>query len=205
MHLFLAWRAMEDRIGTLGYTIERVLWGDSRARHTFLIACTDEHPLFLIEIDMGDVKKGIHKSMKLNLLELQEVPSTICKIELIGETHSPTAFDHLIRSAKTYVEEHPNYMALGNNCRTFVEYLIDQIPEFRDSLPRKHGSILDYYHSREKIEHPGAIVKSKKLLKDIRDFHRHNKEYNCAGKLVFNIPSSLDDNDNDIQTTETRL
>lgn len=203
MHLFLAWRAMEDHIGTLGYTIERVLWGDSRARHTFLIACTDEHPLYLIEIDMGDVHKGIHKSMKLNLLELEEVPHTICKIEFIGETHSPTAFDTLIRSAKQYVEEHPHYNALLNNCRTFVEYLIDQIPEFRNSTPRKHGSILEYYHSRAKLEHPGAIVKSKKVLKVIRDYHRCNKEYKYTGKLVLDIPSPQEILENDTETSDT--
>ena len=57
MHLFLAWREMEDRLSTIGYQIERCLWGDSRARHTYLIACTDEHPLVLIEIDMGDHDK----------------------------------------------------------------------------------------------------------------------------------------------------
>jgi len=209
MHLFLAWRAMEDRIGTIGYTIERCLWGDSRARHTFLIACTDEHPLLLIEIDVGDPKKGIHKSMRLNIRELDEVPDTICKIELIGKTSSPTALQHLIRSAQDYVKEHPDYNVLLNNCRTFVEYLIDQIPEFRNSIPRKDGSILEYYHSQEKHEHPGAIVKSKKLLKDIHDLHRSNKQYIYAAKLVLGVKlpkkDNDNDNDNDIQDITTRL
>ncbi|CAF1616319.1 unnamed protein product [Adineta ricciae] len=192
MHLFLAWRAMEDRIGSLGYTIERVLWGDSRARHTFLIACTDEHPLTLIEIDVGDHEKGIKKGMRLRIAELDEVPSTITKIELIGETKSTTAFEQLIRSAQCYVQEHPDYNVLLNNCRTFVEYLIDQIPEFRDSIPRKNGSILEYYHSQAKHEHPGAIVKSRKLIREIRDIHLHNKHYKYAAKLVVNpeIPDS---------------
>ncbi|CAF4034386.1 unnamed protein product, partial [Rotaria sordida] len=98
MHLFLGWREMEDQVGTLGYSIESYLWGDARARHTFLIACTNEHPLVLIEIDIGDHAKGIHKSMKLNIKELDEIPNTISKIEFIGETSSPIALPHLIKS-----------------------------------------------------------------------------------------------------------
>ena len=47
--------------------------------------------------------KGIHKSMKLNISELEELPDTIVKLEFIGETSSPTALEHLIRSAQTYV------------------------------------------------------------------------------------------------------
>lgn len=130
MHLFLVWRAMEDRLSTIGYTIERCLWGDSRARHTYLIACTDEHPLVLIEIDMGDHSKGIHKSMKLKITELEELPDTIVKLVYIGETLIPNALTYLLQSAEKYVKEHPNYHVLSNNCRTFVEYLIDQIPSF---------------------------------------------------------------------------
>ncbi|UJR27962.1 hypothetical protein I4U23_009220 [Adineta vaga] len=192
MHLFLAWRAMEDRIGSLGYSIERVLWGDSRARHTFLIVCSDEHPLTLIEIDVGDREKGIKKGMNLKIVELEEVPTTISKIELIGETSSTTAFEILIRSAQTYVQEHPDYHVLFNNCRTFVEYLIDQIPEFRDTVPRKNGSILEYYHSQAKHDHPGALVKSRQLVRDIRDIHRRNKSYKYTAKLVVSpeIPDS---------------
>jgi len=205
MHLFLAWRAMEDRIGSLGYSIERVLWGDSRARHTFLLACTDEHPLTLIEIDMGDHEKGIHKGMKLNIIELEEVPDKIVKIEYIGETPSPTALQHLIRSAQNYVHEHPNYHVLLNNCRTFVEYLIDQIPEFRNSVPRKNGSILEYYHSREKDEHPGALVKSEHFLKEIHDLHRRNRQYKYAGKLVFDLHLLKQDPDHVIQEVDTQL
>jgi hypothetical protein len=205
MHLFLAWREMEDRVGTVVYTIERCLWGDSRSRHTFLIACTDEYPLILIEIDVGDPKHGIQKSMKLNICELEELPDTICQIELIGQTFSPTALKHLIRSAQAYVEEHPDYNVLSNNCRTFVEYLIDQIPEFRNSVPRKNGSILEYYHSQAKLDNPGAIVKSKKVLKDIHDHHRSNKEYKYARKLVLDIQLPKQDNDNDIQDINTQL
>jgi hypothetical protein len=205
MHLFLAWRAMEDRIGSLGYSIERVLWGDSRARHTFLLACTDEHPLTLIEIDMGDHEKGIHKGMKLNIIELEEVPDKIVKIEYIGQTPSPTALQHLIQSAQNYVHEHPNYHVLLNNCRTFVEYLIDQIPEFRDSLPRKNGSVLEYYHSRAKHENPGAIVKSRKLVKDIREFHHRNQTNRSAAKLILNVQLPELDNDESTEVTDTRF
>ncbi|CAF3951721.1 unnamed protein product, partial [Rotaria sordida] len=60
-----------------------------------------------------------------------EIPNTISKIEFIGETSSPIALPHLIKSAYDYVKEHPNYHVLSNNCRTFVEYLIDQIPRNR--------------------------------------------------------------------------
>jgi hypothetical protein len=205
MHLFLVWRAMEDRLSTIGYTIERCLWGDSRARHTYLIACTDEHPLVLIEIDMGDHSKGIHKSMKLKITELEELPDTIVKLVYIGETLTPNALTHLLQSAEKYVKEHPNYHVLSNNCRTFVEYLIDQIPEFRDSVPRKHGSILEYYHSEAKDEHPGALLKSKQVLKDVCDVHRHNRQYIYARKLVLDIKLPKLDSDNDVETIETRL
>ena len=102
-------------------------------------------------------------------------------------------------------EEHPNYNVLLNNCRTFVEYLIDQIPEFRDSVPRKNGSILEYYHSQAKHEHPGAILKSKKFLKDIHDLHRHNRQYKYARKLVLDIQLPKQDDDNDIENIKTQL
>ncbi|CAF3391259.1 unnamed protein product [Rotaria socialis] len=197
MHLFLVWREMEDQLSSIGHSIETFLWGDSRARHTFLIACTDEHPLLLMEIDLGDHAKGVRKSMKLNIVDLEEVPESISKIELIGEIKSPTALDHLIRTAETYIKEHPNYHVVLNNCRTFVEYLIDQIPELRDSVPRKNGSVLEYYHSRAKHENPGAIVKSKKMIRDIRDLHRHNKQYKYASQLVLQVElPKLDDKHN---------
>ncbi|CAF2138286.1 unnamed protein product [Rotaria magnacalcarata] len=197
MHLFLAWREIEDQLSSIGHSIESFLWGDSRARHTFLMACTDERPLLLMEIDLGDQAKGIRKNMKLNIVDLEEVPESISKIELIGEIKSPTALDHLIRAAETYVKDHPNYHVVLNNCRTFVEYLIDQIPEFRDSVPRKNGSVLEYYHSRAKHENPGAIVKSKKMIRDIRDLHRHSKEYKYASQLVLHVElPKLDDNHN---------
>ncbi|CAF1047677.1 unnamed protein product [Rotaria sordida] len=205
MHLFLCWREMEDRIGTLGYSIETYLWGDSRARHTFLIACTDEHPLVFIEIDVGNPEKGIHKSMKLNIKELDEIPNTISKIEFIGETSSPIALPHLIKSAYDYVKEHPNYHVLLNNCRTFVEYLIDQMPEFHNSIPRRNGSILEYYHAQAKNEHPGALLRSKRFLKDIHDFHRRNREYKYASLLVLHMELPKLDNDNDVRIIETRL
>jgi hypothetical protein len=184
MHLFLAWRAMEDPIGLLGQTIERCLWGDARARHTSLIAFTGEQSLVSIEIDIGDYNKGIRKSMKLNMTELTELPQSITHIELIGETKEPNAFEHLVRSAHIYVNEHPHYHVLSNNCRTFVEYLIDRIPEFQQTIPRRNGSILEYYHSQAKHEHPGALVKSKQLLKSIREQHRHNKVYTRTSELV---------------------
>ncbi|CAF4012761.1 unnamed protein product [Rotaria sordida] len=204
MHLFLGWRPMEDHIGSLGHAIEHCLWGDSRARHTFLLASTDECPLVLIEIDVGDNKNGIQKSMKLNIVELNEIPEDIERIECIGETKSEKALENLIQSAQNYVYNHPNYHVLLNNCRTFVEYLIDQIPEFHDSIPRKNGSILEYYHKQAKHEHPGAIFKSKKLLKRIRDHHQHNKEYKYTRQLVLDLPL-LDwdiNNNNNTQTVE---
>jgi hypothetical protein len=199
MHLFLGWRPMEDRIGHLGHTIEHCLWGDGRARHTFLLASTDEHPLVTIEIDVGDDKKGIRKSMQLNIVELDEIPKTLIKIEFIGEVKSKTALEDLIRSASKYVYDHPNYHVLLNNCRTFVEYLIDQIPEFHNSIPQKDGSVLEYYHSRAKHQHPGAIIKSKKFLKTIRDFHRLNKLHKYTDRLVLHLPLHLTNNMHTIQ------
>ncbi|CAF0892531.1 unnamed protein product [Rotaria sp. Silwood1] len=206
MHLFLGWRPMQDRIGSIGHAIEHCLWGDGRALHTFLLASTDEYSLVLIEIDVGDSEKGIHKSMKLNIVELDEIPKELARIELIGETKSPNALENLIQSAHNYVRDHPNYHVLLNNCRTFVEYLIDDIPEFHSSIPRKNGSILEYYHSQAKHQHPGAIVKSKNLLKRIRDRHQQNKVSKYAGKLVLHIPR-LESyiNSNNIQTVEKQL
>jgi hypothetical protein len=206
MHLFLGWREMEDRISSIGNGIERFLWGASRAYHTFLVACTDEYPFVLIEIDIGDHAKGIHKSMKLEIVELDELPDTAIKIEFIGEASSPTAFEHLIQSAQDYVREHPHYNALLNNCRTFVEYLIDQIPEFRNSIPRKNGSLLEYYHSQAKLDHPGALVKSKQHLIAIRDLHCHNRQYKYATHLVLNVQLPKEDiHDNNDQVINIRL
>lgn len=205
MHLFLAWREMGDRLGILGCSVESFLWGDSRSRHTFLIACTDEHPLLLIEIDLGDHSKGIRKSMKLNIVDLDEVPETISKIEFIGEINTPTALDHLVRSAERYVVDHPHYHVLLNNCRTFVEFLIDQIPEFRNTVPRKNGSVLEYFHARSKTENPGALVRSKMFLKNICDVHRRNREYQYASKLVLRIELPNLDNAKESQIISTRL
>ena len=205
LHLFLAWRAMEDRISNIGYVVESHLWGDSRARHTYLIASTDEHPLLLIEIDMGDHRKGIRKSMKLNKIDLQELPSNIIRLIYIGETSRPDALDNLLQAAETFVTEHPNYNFYSNNCRTFAEYIIDQMPEFRDVLPRKKGSILEYYHSQAINEHPGTLIRTKKFLKDVRDFHRHNRQYLYAGKLVLDVQLPKPEYFNDDQIIETRL
>jgi hypothetical protein len=166
---------MEDRIGSLGHAIEHCLWGDGRATHTFLIASTAERPLVMIEIDVGDREKGIHKSMTLNVVDLDELPKKLVKCQFIGIAQSQTALPDLIQAATKYVEAHPNYNVLLNNCRTFVEYLIDQIPEFRDSIPRKNGSILEYYHRQAKHDHPGALIKSKRLLEAIREHHRLNR------------------------------
>lgn len=179
MHLFLGWRAMEDRAGHLGHTIERFLWGDGRARHTFLLASTNEHPLVLVEIDVGDHREGIRKSMKLNIVELNEIPENLAQVVFIGHVKSSMAFHDLLRSAHDYVHKNPNYHVLFNNCRTFVEYLIDHIPELHQSIPRKNGSILEYYHDQAKHEHPGAIVLSKKFLKKIRDLHQNHKISKC--------------------------
>lgn len=187
MHLFLVWRAMEDRISSFGHQIESFLYGDGRARHTYLLASTDEHPLVMIEIDMGDAKKLIHKSMILRIAELDTVPSNICQIQCIGYTSSPTALEDLKKAAEKYVQENPHYNVYSNNCRTFVEYLIDQIPEFRQTVPRKNGSILEYYHSRAVEEHPGALIKGKACLKEIHEYHRQNRDYKYAGRLVLNV------------------
>jgi len=183
MHLFLGWRPMEDRLGPIGHAIEYCLWGDGRASHTFLLASTDEHPLVLIEIDVGDREKGIRKSMKLNIIELNEIPKTTAKIEFIGEIKSQTALQDLIQSAHNYVFNHSNYHVLLNNCRTFVEYIIDQ-SEFQNLIPRKNGSILEYYHAKSKYQHPGALIKSKKFLKAIQNLHQYNKIYKSIDQLL---------------------
>ena len=188
MYLFLGWRSMQDRLSSFGHAIEYCLWGDGRARHTFLLASTPEHPLVLIETDLGDHSKGIQKSMKLNIIELDEIPPTLVKNVFLGRVQSPTAYDDLIKSAQDYVKKHPHYNVLLNNCRTFIEYLIDQIPEFRQTVPRKNGSILEYYHSQAKAEHPGALIKSKKLLKTIRDHHQRTHQIcKYTSQIVFNM------------------
>lgn len=203
MYLFLGWRSMEDRIGHLGHTIERFLWGDGRARHTFLLASTAEHPLVLIEIDVGDTEKGIRKSMQLNIIELNERPDKLVSIEYLGHIKSPNAYENLIQSAQSYVKSHPNYNFLLNNCRTFVEYLIDQTPEICSSAPRKNGSVLQYYHDQAKNDHPGALVKSQKLVKLLRDHHREKKEFKLTEKLVLELQQSyLNIDNNTVQPIE---
>ena len=129
--------------------------------------------------------------MKLNVVELDDIPKTLSKIEFIGETKSETPLAELIQSAYNYVNNHPNYHVLLNNCRTFVEYLIDQIPDFKNTIPRKNGSILEYYHAKAKHEHPGAIIKSKTFLKAIRDLHRFNLTYKYTNQLVVRLQSPL--------------
>lgn len=196
MHLFLCWRSMEDPIGALAQTIERILWGDSRARHTFLIACTEEHPLLMIEIDVGDRKKGIKKSMRLNIRDLDELPSNLLQVELIGETQRIDALDIILRAAENFVEENPDYNAALNNCRTFVEYIIDQIPEFIEKVPRKNGSILEYYHSKEKQEHPGALIKGKTLVREIRETYHKKKEYRTISQIKLPVAKAIANDDN---------
>ena len=56
MQIFLAWRPMEDRIGAVGNRIESFLWGDARARHTYLIAATNDRLPVVLEIDVGDTQ-----------------------------------------------------------------------------------------------------------------------------------------------------
>lgn len=160
MLLFLGWRPMEDRVGPVVHAIEAFLWGDARARHTFLIASTAEHPLVLIEIDVGDRKKGICKNMSLHVAQLNEIPKTFSKIEFIGKIQSETALQDLIQSAYIYVSNYSNYHVLRNNCRTFVEHLINQmLPNFFTGLPRINGSVLEYYHEKAKHDHPGLLIK----------------------------------------------
>ena len=187
MYLFLGWRSMQDRLSSVGHAIEYCLWGDGRARHTFLLASTPEHPLVMIEIDLGDGSKGFHKSMKLNIIDLEEIPSTMVKSVFLGHVKCPTAYNDLIKSAEDYVKKHSDYNVLSNNCRTFVEYLVDQIPEFHQNIPRKHGSILEYYHRQAKVEHPGALIKTKKLIRTIRNHHRTNLLCKSPGQLVLNM------------------
>lgn len=176
MYLLLGWRSLEDQMGSISHTIEHVLWGDGRANHTFLIASTREYPLMLIEIDVGDKEKGTKKSMHLNIQELDGTPKNIANIIYIGKAQSPMALNDLIESAYIYVANHPTYNVLKNNCRTFVEYLIDRIPEFKESIPRRNGSILEYYHHKAKKEHPGILNKTKHLLEAIKEHHRKKKD-----------------------------
>lgn len=195
MYLFLGWRSMQDRLSSIGHAIEYCLWGDGRARHTFLLVSTPEHPLVMIEIDLGDRSKGIHKSMKLNIIDLEKIPSKLVKSVFLGHVKSPTAYNDLIKSAEDYVKKHPDYNVLTNNCRTFIEYLIDQIPEFRENIPRKNGSVLEYYHRQAKVDHPGALIKTKKLLRIIRNHHQTNQICISAGQLVLNMQISSSDDE----------
>ena len=169
MYLFLGWRLLEDQMGSVSHAIEFILWGDGRASHTFLIASTREYPLMLIEIDVGDNEKGTRKSMRLNIQELNELPKNTTSLIYIGTAQSHMALNDLIESAHVYVTNHPIYNVLKNNCRTFVEYLIDCVPEFKESIPRRNGSILEYYHHKAKTKH---------LLEAIRQNYRKKKNNN---------------------------
>lgn len=163
---------MENRIGAVSNRIESFLWGDARARHTYLIAATNDRLPVVLEIDVGDRKRAIHKSMKLNIVELRHLPATLSKIELIGVTTSDDALDQLILVAQQYITDYPNYHVLFNNCRTFVEYVIDQIPDMSHQTPRSRGSILEFYHAKAKVEHPGMLEKLQRSLRIVRGLYR---------------------------------
>ena len=149
----------------MAYRIENFLWGDARAQHTCLILRTDDERLLMLEIDVGDVKHGIRKSMKLIVKPLEKLPEIFSQIELLGTISSFKVFEEILRLAEDYVTRYPKYHTLRNNCRTFIDYLVLQIPEFRERLPLRNGSVLEYYHARAKIDHPGLWAKVKRRMR----------------------------------------
>ena len=164
LHVYLAWRPMQHKLAALAYRIENFLWGDARAQHTCLVLRTDDERFLMIEIDVGDVKHGIRKSMKLIVQPLEKLPEVFSHVELLGTVGSFKVFEEILRLAEDYVTKYPKYNTLRNNCRTFIDHIILQIPEFRDRLPMKNGSVLEYYHARAKIEHPGIWAKTKRRI-----------------------------------------
>ncbi|CAF1163477.1 unnamed protein product [Rotaria sordida] len=76
---------------------------------SFLLTSTGQCRLVIIEIDVGDSKNGIEKIIKF-----------ICEIK------SDEPLENLIQSLDNYLYYHRSNNILLNNCRTFVEYLIDK-------------------------------------------------------------------------------
>ena len=109
--------------------------------------------------------------MKLMIQPLEKVPGVFSQIEWIGTIDSFKAFDELLRIAEDYVTKYPRYHTLRNNCRTFIDYLVMQIPEIRDGLPKKNGSVLEYYHARAKHDHPGFWTNFKRRIKTFCYLH----------------------------------
>lgn len=164
MEVYLAWRPMKHRLAAMAYRIENFIWGDARAQHTCLIFATSDQRLLMIEIDVGDVKHGIQKSMKLIVQPLEKLPAIFSQIERIGTIDSFKTFEEILRLASDYVTRYPKYHTLRNNCRTFIDYLLLEIPEIREGLPKKNGSVLEYYHAKAKLEHPGLWLIIKRRI-----------------------------------------
>ncbi|CAF1448157.1 unnamed protein product [Rotaria sordida] len=84
---------------------------NSEVKHTSTGQCR----LVIIEIDVGDSKNGIEKIIKF-----------ICEIK------SDKPLENLIQSLDNYLYYHRSNNILLNNCRTFVEYLIDKKGQFHN-------------------------------------------------------------------------
>ncbi|CAF4338283.1 unnamed protein product [Rotaria sordida] len=82
---------------------------------SFLLTSTGQCRLVIIEIDVGDSKNGIEKIIKF-----------ICEIK------SDEPLENLIQSLDNYLYYHRSNNILLNNCRTFVEYLIDKKGQFHN-------------------------------------------------------------------------
>ncbi|CAF1587706.1 unnamed protein product [Didymodactylos carnosus] len=144
--VFLCIRRLEDRIGPIGYKIEKFIWGDGRALHAFLMIwpLNDNH-LTVIEIGVTSSKKMI-----LDIQQVDDFLPSIVQIEFLGVTSYK--LKNLINDAKLYTKLNRHYNAIFNNCRSLVECLLYKIPEF-NSLPRKKRSVLEYYHQQSKLNY----------------------------------------------------
>ncbi|CAF1325600.1 unnamed protein product [Rotaria sordida] len=66
------------------------------------------------------------------MVELNEISKYIQRIEFMCQIKSDKLLENLIQSQDNYLYNHRNYYLLLNNCRTFFEYLIDEIVQYHN-------------------------------------------------------------------------
>ncbi|KAL0482004.1 ATP-dependent Clp protease ATP-binding subunit ClpX [Acrasis kona] len=142
LRLYLGFQPLTDRIGPVLERIEMKIWGDARARHAYLVAIDENEEMTLIEIKMTPRKNLILvfkkiECFKMNTLQLEYLGATVLNIGSLKSL------------SNMFIERHRRYSFHSTNCRMFVEYIIDNIPEL-SCLEKRNGSILEHFHYKAK-------------------------------------------------------
>jgi hypothetical protein len=140
-HVFVGYQPLTDPIGPIGAKVERFIWGDSRAQHTFLIFAAESCPMIIMEIQPSSSKR-----LLLEVSETNELRQQMLRTNYLGVAN--VDIKYLTRLGVQFTTTH-RYHFYSKNCRTFVEHLVAHIPEF-NNLPRLKNSILDYQHKKNK-------------------------------------------------------